>query len=75
LADPQTPEESRMRPSRFRWFIIFLLFAISVINYIDRAAISYSIPQIERDLSLSPVIVVLIFYHPDRDRPKPMLEL
>jgi hypothetical protein len=38
-------------------------------------AISYSIPQIERDLSLSPVIVVLIFHHPDRDQPKPMLEL
>jgi len=35
-----------MQPSRFRWFIIFLLFAISVVNYIDRAAISYSIPQI-----------------------------
>src|SRR6185436_5949934 len=43
-----------MQPSRFRWFIIFLLFAISVVNYIDRAAISYSIPQIERDLGLSP---------------------
>src|ERR1700704_5925523 len=54
LADPQTPEESRMRPSRFRWFVIFLLFAVSVVNYIDRAAISYSIPQIERDLGLSP---------------------
>jgi MFS transporter, ACS family, hexuronate transporter len=48
------PKGSRMRPSRFRWFIIFLLFAISVVNYIDRAAISYSIPQIERDLGLSP---------------------
>src|SRR3954470_5853467 len=43
-----------MQPSRFRWFIIFLLFAISVVNYIDRAAISYSIPQIEHDLGLSP---------------------
>src|ERR1700704_6469116 len=53
-ADPQTPEESRMRRSRFRWFVIFLLFAVSVVNYIDRAAISYSIPQIERDLGLSP---------------------
>jgi hypothetical protein len=26
-------------------------------------------------LAFSPVIVVLIFHHPDRDRPKPMLEL
>ena len=43
-----------MRPTRFRWFVIFLLFAISIVNYIDRAAISYSIPHIERDLGLSP---------------------
>ena len=43
-----------MRPTRFRGFVIFLLFAISIVNYIDRAAISYSIPHIERDLGLSP---------------------
>jgi MFS transporter, ACS family, hexuronate transporter len=42
-----------MHPTRFRWFVIFLLFAISIVNYIDRAAISYSIPKIERDLDLS----------------------
>jgi len=42
------------QPSRFRWFVIFLLFAISVVNYIDRAAISYAIPQMVRDLNLSP---------------------
>src|SRR5262245_58276229 len=42
-----------MRESRFRWFVIFLLFAISIVNYIDRAAISYSIPKIEHDLGLS----------------------
>jgi ACS family hexuronate transporter-like MFS transporter len=42
-----------MRPTKFRWFIIFLLFAISVVNYIDRAAISYAIPLVQRDLGLS----------------------
>jgi ACS family hexuronate transporter-like MFS transporter len=42
-----------MKPTQFRWFIIFLLFSISIVNYIDRAAISYSIPQIEHDLGLS----------------------
>ena len=45
-----------MQPSRFRWFVIFLLFAISMVNYIDRSAISYAIPQIERDLNLSPAV-------------------
>src|SRR6266702_4228957 len=43
-----------MTPTRFRWFIIFLLFAITVVNYIDRAAISYAIPSIRHELGLSP---------------------
>jgi MFS family permease len=42
-----------MTPTRFRWLIVFLLFAITVVNYIDRAALSYAIPLIERDLHLS----------------------
>ncbi len=43
-----------MARTRFRWFIVFLLFAITVVNYIDRAAIAYAIPMIQRDLGLSP---------------------
>ena len=43
-----------MARSRYRWFIVFLLFAITVVNYIDRAALSYAIPMIQRDLGLSP---------------------
>jgi ACS family hexuronate transporter-like MFS transporter len=43
-----------MTRTRYRWFIVFLLFAITVVNYIDRAAISYAIPAIQRDLGLSP---------------------
>jgi len=43
-----------MTRTRYRWFIIFLLFAITVVNYIDRAAISYAIPLMQRDLGLSP---------------------
>ena len=43
-----------MTRTRYRWFIIFLLFAITAVNYIDRAAISYAIPLIQRDLGLSP---------------------
>jgi ACS family hexuronate transporter-like MFS transporter len=42
-----------MIPSRFRWFIVFLLFAITVVNYIDRSAIAYAIPLIERELGFS----------------------
>jgi ACS family hexuronate transporter-like MFS transporter len=43
-----------MRSSRYRWFVVFLLFAITVVNYIDRAAISYAIPLIKSDLGFSP---------------------
>ncbi len=43
-----------MTRSRYRWFVIFLLFAITVVNYIDRAAIAYAIPMMQRDLGLSP---------------------
>src|SRR5258708_35543262 len=40
--------------TRYRWFIVFLLFAITVVNYIDRSAISYAIPAMQRELGLSP---------------------
>ena len=43
-----------MTPTRYRWFIVFLLFTITGVNYIDRAAISYAIPAMQRDLGLSP---------------------
>jgi ACS family hexuronate transporter-like MFS transporter len=43
-----------MTRTRYRWFIIFLLFAISAVNYIDRAAISYAIPMMQREFGLSP---------------------
>ncbi len=44
-----------MRRTRYRWFVVFLLFAITVVNYIDRAAISYAISAIQRELGLSAV--------------------
>jgi MFS family permease len=42
-----------MTPTRFRWFVVFLLFAITVVNYIDRAAISYALPLIQKQLGFS----------------------
>ncbi len=42
-----------MRPTRFRWIIIALVFTITLINYIDRSAISYAIGDIARDLHFS----------------------
>jgi ACS family D-galactonate transporter-like MFS transporter len=37
-----------------RWSIVGLLFAASLINYLDRAAISFALPSISRDLHLLP---------------------
>lgn len=37
-----------------RWWIIALLFAASLINYLDRAAISFALPMISREFGLSP---------------------
>lgn len=42
-----------MPPTRFRWLVVGLLFVLTVVNYVDRAAISYAIPMIQRDLGLS----------------------
>src|SRR5580704_9683008 len=43
-----------MTRTRYRWFIVFLLFAITAVNYIDRTAIAYAIPLIQHELDLSP---------------------
>ncbi|MGB9430361.1 MAG: MFS transporter [Gammaproteobacteria bacterium] len=42
-----------MRMTRFRWIVIALIFLITVVNYIDRSAISYGIGDIARDLNFS----------------------
>src|ERR1700719_2113192 len=38
---------------RLRWSIVSLLFAASLINYLDRAAISFALPFISRDFHLT----------------------
>lgn len=42
-----------MRSTHFRWLVIALIFAITVVNYIDRSAISYGIGDMARDLHFS----------------------
>lgn len=42
-----------MRRTHFRWIVIALIFFITVVNYIDRSAISYGIGAIARDLAFS----------------------
>ena len=49
-----------MRISRFRWVVIGLLFFITIVNYIDRSAISYAVSDISRAFGLSPDSIGLI---------------
>ena len=47
-------DKARHVSNRRRWTIVGLLFAASLINYLDRAAISFALPSISRDLHLLP---------------------
>ncbi|MGH8127086.1 MAG: MFS transporter, partial [Gammaproteobacteria bacterium] len=49
-----------MRASHFRWVVISLLFFITIINYIDRSAISYAVDDISRAFGLSQGSIGLI---------------
>jgi len=40
--------------NKHRWAIVGLLFGASLINYLDRAAISFALPLISRDFHLTP---------------------
>src|SRR5262250_3608399 len=40
-------------PNKRRWTIIILLFTASLINYLDRAAISFALPLISKDFGLT----------------------
>ena len=40
--------------ARGRWTIVWLLFAASLINYLDRSSISLALPLLSRDLRLGP---------------------
>ncbi|MEM9222895.1 MAG: MFS transporter [Pseudomonadota bacterium] len=39
--------------NRFRWVVVALLFSITIVNYIDRSAISYAAPDISKALGFS----------------------
>jgi MFS transporter, ACS family, aldohexuronate transporter len=37
-----------MKPTRYRWLVIGMVFAITVINYVDRSAIAFAMPVLSR---------------------------
>lgn len=44
-----------------RWTIVLLLFLVYMINYLDRVALSLTLPLIERDLTLNAAEFGMIF--------------
>jgi D-galactonate transporter len=44
-----------------RWVIVFLLFMVYMINYLDRVALSITLPMIEKDLAINPEEFGMIF--------------
>ena len=53
--DPSGGVSSGVSNAR-RWWVIILLFTASLINYLDRATISYALPVIAVDFGLSPAL-------------------
>jgi ACS family D-galactonate transporter-like MFS transporter len=55
------PAAASAGASRFRWFVVGLLFVTTVINYVDRSSIAIAGPAIRHDLGLSPVELGFVF--------------
>lgn len=43
-----------VKRTKYRWVIIVLMFAISIVDYIDRSAIAYAVGTISKQFSLTP---------------------
>ena len=52
--------EAKVSTGGFRWLVIFLLFYITVANYIDRSAIAFATSDIKSELGLGPAEIGLI---------------
>jgi MFS transporter, ACS family, aldohexuronate transporter len=59
VAQPQR-REMKASTGGFRWLVIFLLFYITVANYIDRSAIAFATSDIKSELGLGPAEIGLI---------------
>lgn len=49
---PAATAEESMRVSKLRWAILALLFAATVLNYLDRQVLSILAPQVQKDLGI-----------------------
>jgi MFS transporter, ACS family, D-galactonate transporter len=49
------PQAETMLSVRRRWVVVGLLFALALIDYLDRATIALALPAISRELKLPPI--------------------
>lgn len=49
------------KKTRVRWFIVFMLFLVTAINYADRATLSIAGPAMSKDLGLDSVMMGYVF--------------
>jgi ACS family D-galactonate transporter-like MFS transporter len=55
LPSSESPDDTNPAISyAHRWWVVFLLFLASLINYLDRATVSMALPLLSRELSLGP---------------------
>ncbi|MEG3133120.1 MFS transporter [Rouxiella sp. T17] len=53
--------ESSVRPTKRRYFVVFMLFVTVIINYIDRANLAIASPHIEKEFGLNSIEMGYIF--------------
>jgi ACS family D-galactonate transporter-like MFS transporter len=49
------------KPTKRRWFILFIVCLITFVNYLDRANLAVAAPFLSKDLALNPTMMGVIF--------------
>jgi ACS family glucarate transporter-like MFS transporter len=49
------------KAGRVRWIVVAMLFAVTIINYADRAALSLAAPLMTKDLGIDPLELGIVF--------------
>lgn len=54
-------QKSQEKPTKRRWFILFLICSITFINYLDRANLAVAAPFLSKEFQLNPAQMGLVF--------------
>lgn len=57
----KSPNNATQKKTNIRWFMVFLLFAVTALNYADRAILSIAGTDMSRDLAFDSVMMGLVF--------------